>query len=157
MSANNTFNESPKTNQTVKIPFADLYPIIYEQLNNHRDVVIPVTGWSMQPTMYHLESDVTFTLPNLPLKENDIALFRMNNGKFIMHRVVKIYTDGSYKFQGDNNWTCEDHIQPNQIIATVKSFTRKGKTIDVNKSIPYKIYSRLWKYLRWLKIFVKKF
>ena len=123
-----------------RIPMEEMYPLMAEMLEKDGTVTFTVSGWSMQPMVYNLRDTVTLVKPQLPLKKYDLPLFRLDDGKFILHRVVKVYRNGNYKCQGDNRWEPEDNIRDDQIIGVVKSFNRKGKQIDVDKSFGYWLY-----------------
>lgn len=129
------------------IPLSFIYPSIKKAFEENKSFTIMISGWSMQPMVYNRRDTVTLIQPILPLKKYDLPLFRMDNDTFILHRVVKIYKDGTYKCQGDNRWEPEDHIRNDQIIGVVKSFNRNGKQIDVDKSFGYWLYTRTWKFL----------
>ena len=140
-----------------KVSLSDMYPIIQEMLDQDGTVTVKVSGYSMQPMVYNLRDTVTLKKPDLPLKKNDLPLYRMDDGRFVMHRVVKVYKDGTYKCQGDNCWVPEDNIRDDQIIGVVKSFNRNGKQIDVDKSFGYWLYTRTWKFLHPFKKYYKYF
>lgn len=133
----------------------DMYPLIEEMLSNNGEVTFTVSGWSMQPMLYHKRDSVTLIKPQFPLKKHDLPFFRMEDGQFLLHRVIKINKDGTYKCRGDNKWIVEDNISNEQIIGIVKSFNRNGKIIEVNKSIGYWFYTRFWKFLHPFKKYYK--
>ncbi|MBR7133553.1 MAG: GNAT family N-acetyltransferase [Clostridia bacterium] len=125
----------------------DMYPLIAEMLDKNGEVSFTVSGVSMQPMIYNRRDTVTLVKPRLPLKKYDLPFYLMDDGKFILHRVIKIHPDGTYECRGDNRWESEDNIRDDQIIGVVKSFTRNGKKTDVDKSIGYWLYTRTWKFL----------
>lgn len=129
----------------------EIYPLIEEMLDMHGEVTFTVSGWSMQPMIYNRRDTVTLVKPILPLKKYDLPLFLMDDGKFILHRVIKIHPDGTYECRGDNRWESEDNIRDDQIIGVVKSFNRNGKQIDVDKSFGYWMYTRTWKFFHYFK------
>ena len=139
------------------IPMGEMYPLMAEMLEKDGTVTFIVAGWSMKPMVYNRRDTVTLVKPQLPLKKYDLPLFRLDNGKFILHRVVKVYKNGNYKCQGDNRWEPEDNIRDDQIIGVVKSFNRNGKQIDVDKSFGYWLYTRTWKFLHPFKKYYKYF
>lgn len=139
------------------IPMGEMYPLMAEMLEKDGTVTFTVAGWSMQPMVYNRRDTVTLVKPQLPLKKYDLPLFRLDNGKFILHRVVKVYKNGNYKCQGDNRCEPEDNIRDDQIIGVVKSFNRNGKQIDVDKSFGYWLYTRTWKFLHPFKKYYKYF
>lgn len=146
-----------------KIPLSELYPIISELLELNGEVTFTVVGVSMQPMLYNKRDSVTIIKPNFPLKKNDLPFYRLDNGQFILHRVVRVNKDGTYDCCGDNCWNCECSIRDDQIIGIVKSFTRKNKKYNIDRSLGYYLYVRLWpllhhfkKYYRFVREFKKK-
>ena len=129
----------------------DLYPIIADILETNGTATFTVSGVSMQPMVYNKRDTVTLEKPNGPLKKFDLPFYLMDDGRFIMHRVIKVHKDGTYECRGDNCWVSEDPIREDQIIGIVKSFTRNGKKIDVNKSFGYFVYTRTWPLLHHFK------
>ena len=154
--------DKPSTEKNYRVPLEEMYPIIADALDAGRNVKIIVTGRSMQPMVYNRRDTVTLRKPDLPLKKYDLPFYRMDNGKFILHRVIKIHKDGTYECRGDNRNESEDHIRNDQIIGVVTSFTRNGKEISVD-NFWYKLYTRTWKFLhpfkkyyRYLPVFIRK-
>lgn len=132
------------------IPMEEMYPLIAEMLQIKGEVTFMVSGWSMQPMVYHRRDTVTLVKAELPLKKYDLPFYLMDNGKFILHRVIKIHPDGTYECRGDNRWESEDNIRDDQIIGVVKSFNRNGKEYSVN-SLGYWFYTRTWVILHHFK------
>ena len=122
----------------------DFAPMVKDIINNQGKVTFTVTGWSMQPMVYHRRDTVTLVKPKFPLKKYDLPFFCMDDGEFIMHRVIRINKDGTYECRGDNRWISEDNIRNDQIIGVVESFTRNGKVVKVDKSFLYYLYTRTW-------------
>ena len=140
-----------------EVQLSDLYPIIDRMIREDGKVTISVSGYSMQPMLYNKRDTVTITKPEFPLKKYDIPFFRLDDGRFVLHRIIKVYSDGTYKCRGDNRWEAEDHIRNNQIIGVVESFNRNGKTTHVDNSFGYWIYTRSWKFLHPFKKYYKYF
>ena len=138
-----------------RVPMEEMYPLIEEMLNKNGTVSITVVGQSMQPMLYNLRDTVTLIKPAGPLKKYDLPFFRTDEGKFILHRVIKINHDKSYECRGDNCWKSENNIRDEQIIGIVKSFVRDGKTIFVDRSVGYWFYSRTWKFFHPFKKYHK--
>ncbi len=140
------------------IPMEEMYPLISEMLNIKGEVTFTVSGWSMQPMVYHRRDTVTLVKPQLPLKKYDLPFYLMDDGKFLLHRVIKVETksdeDGKEKYiytcQGDNRWEPEKDITDDMIIGVVKSFNRNGKDHSVD-SFGYWLYTRTWRILHHFK------
>lgn len=134
----------------------DMYTIMQKALNTGGKVTFTVRGSSMQPMVYNDRDTVTLEKAILPLKKYDLPFYRLDNGKFIMHRVIGIHKDGTYECRGDNRWESEDNIRDDQIIAVVTSFNRNGKTISVH-NFWYLLYVRTWKFFHPFKKYHKYF
>ena len=132
----------------------EMFPVILETLEKNKHVTFTVTGWSMQPMIYNRRDTVTLSKASLPLKKYDLPFYRMDDGRFILHRVIKIHNDGTYECRGDNRWESEDNIRDDQIIGVVTEFTRNGKRISVN-NFWYKVYAHTWKFLHPFKKYYK--
>ena len=92
-----------------------------------------------------------------PLKKYDIPLYRRDDGRYILHRIVAV--GDTYTCRGDNQYEYEYGVRQNQMIAVVTSFTRGEKEISVTNFL-YRCYCVLWHYLRPVKKFlgrVKRF
>lgn len=137
-----------------KVNFNDMYPLIFEMLDNGGDVTLKVIGVSMQPMLYNNRDSVKIKRPDAKLKKNDIALFKGTNEQFILHRVKRINSNGSYDFCGDNCWTSEKDIRHEQIIGVVTEFTRNGKKHSVKEPL-YRLYVFSWPFLHHFKKYYK--
>lgn len=135
----------------------DIYPFILEALNNGSTATIVVSGISMQPMLYNGRDTVTLSKPKFPLKKYDLPLFRLDDGRFILHRVIDINKDGTYICRGDNRWESEDGIRDDQIIGVVTSFVRNGKRTVIKNSLLYFLYTRTWKVMHHFKKYYKYF
>lgn len=125
------------------VPMEELFPMIQELLTGGSTVQLTVTGISMRPMLMHGRDQVELTMPPSKLRRYDIPLYRRENGSFILHRIVKVEKDGSYTCAGDGQSVLETGIEEEQIIAVVRSFTRKGRKISCSDK-RYQMYVRVW-------------
>lgn len=120
-----------------------LSPIILEMLEEKLDIMITVTGTSMNPMLRHKKDKVVLTsCDKFNLKKGDIPLYRRSNGKYVLHRIVKV-KENSYDICGDNQCEIERDVPKTAVIAVVKAFERDGKMYACN-DIVYRLYWRLW-------------
>lgn len=85
--------------------------------------------------------------PKGRLKRLDIPLYRRPSdpeGKYVLHRILRVCGDGTYWICGDNRHWVEKGVRDEQIIGVLQAVVRDGKTVDLNKSWKYKLYSHLW-------------
>lgn len=99
----------------------------------------------MCPMLRHGADTVELSPLPLKLKKYDVVLYKRDNGKYVLHRIVK--TGETYTCIGDNQYFKETGLRRDQMIAVVTAFTRNGKNYTV-KSLGYRIYYRLWHYSR---------
>ncbi len=125
----------------VKVSLNLLAPIIENKISSGSTVEITVTGESMFP-LFHSERDKVILAPITKLKRKKICFYKRENGSYVLHRIIKIKKDGIYCV-GDNQVIIEGPLKPEQFIAEVQSFTRKGKFRKAN-SIWHKFYSCIW-------------
>ena len=83
----------------------------------------------------------------------DIPFYRRDDGKFILHRVVKV--DETYTCIGDNQFEPETGVRQDQVIAVVTAFTRGEKEHKVTE-LTYQIYCRVWHYSRPFRHFYRR-
>ncbi len=128
-----------------KINLSEIYPDIKNSIDNDGIVRLPITGTSMLPLLLHDRDTVDLVKCENP-KKGDIIFYRRDNGQFVLHRIIGTDENG-YVLCGDNQWFKEKGIKDHNIIAVVSFITRRGKTFSV-KSIPYRIYSSFWMFVR---------
>lgn len=138
------FMEQPRV---ITTNWRELSPLLADCLQEHMDVIIPITGTSMLPLLRAGRDRVMLTAANADaLKAGDIPLYRRRNGQFVLHRVVAVEPDG-YTMLGDSQTTCEPGIQPDQILAVVKGVYHGERYRPVTHWC-YRMYVRVWAALR---------
>lgn len=129
------------------VELSQLYDVMVEMLDANGKVNFNPRGTSMLPMLHNDGDRVVIAKPKKYLKKYDLPLYRRDNGQFVLHRIVKKPVDGVYTTCGDNQWELEKNINHSQVIGVVTEFYRSNKHYYVN-SIGYKIYCRLWVFLR---------
>lgn len=76
------------------------------------------------------------------LKRYDIPLYKRDDGKYILHRILKVRSE-DYVLCGDNQWHRETGITDKHIIGVLQAVVRDGKTIPVT-DWRMKLYAHLW-------------
>lgn len=118
-----------------------LMPLIRESLDMDKSVSFSPRGTSMLPLLRQGRDTVTLSPAPEKLKRHDVALYRRDNGAYVLHRVVK--AEDTYTFVGDNQYALERRIRPDQILAVMSAFTRKGRPVSVTAPA-YRCYCALW-------------
>lgn len=99
-----------------------------------------------------IDSVVLSPLPD-KLKKYDLPLYQREDGKYILHRIVKAGED--YTCVGDNQFVLEAGVRQDQMIGLVTSFFRDEREISVNAP-SYRLYCRFWHYSRPLRHFWRR-
>ncbi len=101
-----------------------------------------IEGVSMQPMLRQKRDTVVIRPPQGRLKKLDVALYRRESGKYVMHRVVQVLPDG-YVIRGDNCFFDETDITDREIIGVLTAFVRKGREHRSTDRL-YRLYARMW-------------
>lgn len=127
--------------QKQKIPMESLSELIRFQLENGGRANLMVTGNSMYPMLRSGVDMVELVPVTERQKKGDIILYRRDNGRYILHRIVKLTQEG-YICCGDNQVEKEP-VRHDQLLAVVDGFVRKGKPHSLN-NMGYRLYKILW-------------
>ncbi len=123
------------------ISLSEFSPVIEEVVNGGGKVKVLASGESMHPTIKDKTDTLTLSQVSGELKLNDIVLFKRDNGKLVLHRIIGENENG-FVLRGDSQWTTET-VKKEQIIAVLESVERNGKSID------YKKYDAFLPLIRW--------
>lgn len=104
---------------------------------------LTVTGTSMSPTLLPGRDRVRLiSVKQRPFRKNDIVFARRQNGGYVMHRVIRIHSDGSCTLNGDGQvWT--EEIYPGDVLGVADAVCRKGTWISCDHPM-YKLYVLCW-------------
>lgn len=137
------------------VPIEEMSPLITGLIAEGVDVTITVTGNSMKPLLTtHRDTVVLTKCDPLKLKVGDIPLYKRENGKYILHRIVKV-NDTTYDMAGDHQAETEYGVNKSQVLCVVKAFTRNGKLYTVTHPV-YRAYSWLWRIMLPMRGFVMR-
>lgn len=123
--------------RTVQVPMEELIKVIRLQLETADRATLAVTGYSMQPKLRQGRDTVILAPITGRLKPGDIALFRRENGRYVLHRVIYLTQDG-YQFCGDNQAQLE-FVSQTQLEGVVVGYIRNGKEY-ADKSFADRLY-----------------
>lgn len=136
-----------------KITFEEAMPLILEKLQSGGEVLFSPSGVSMRPALQEGRDTLVLVAPPAKLKNYDIALFKRENGQYVLHRVVKV--GESYTFIGDNQFDYEEGIMPAQIVALCSAYIRDGKRVSLD-SFGARAFARFWHHTRPLRRICRK-
>lgn len=105
-------------------------PEMRKALQNGKKAQFETHGFSMIPLLHDGGDSVILEQPRFPLKVNDVALCRTDDGRYVLHRVIAL-DNGGYTLRGDNCCTTEFCVGDSDVIGLACSFIRKGRVIDV--------------------------
>jgi len=134
---------------------SELSPVMTEVIDSGGEVTFTPSGISMLPMLHDRTDKVILTKAEFPLKKYDLPLYCRDDGRFILHRVVKVNSDGTYVMCGDNQWIKEYGIQDRHIIGIVKAFERNGKKHKCTET-SYMLYCKCWDKIYPLRKFYKR-
>lgn len=108
-------------------------------------VAVPVAGGSMVPFL-HDGDTVYLELPRFPIKEGDILLYTRPNGRYILHRVIRVNPDGSLWMSGDAQMELEYLPNTDCVHGLVTSALHKKKPNRPGQ-LRWWAYSHPWRWL----------
>ena len=129
----------------LSVSMDDLMPVFEESFAAGGSVKFSPKGVSMLPMIRQGIDTVTLSPIKTALKKYDIPLYRRDDGKYVLHRIVK--AGETYTCIGDNQFVVETGLRRDRMIAVVTAFTRGDREYTV-ESTTYRIYCRLWHYSR---------
>lgn len=108
----------------------ELYPIIDEVISSGGEFRLYPRGTSMMPLLREGLDSVLLVSPE-NVSVNDIALYKRDDGHFVLHRVVKI-KGGEYIMCGDNQYILERGITGAHLLARVKCVFREDTRVELD-------------------------
>lgn len=122
---------------------------IRELLKEGREVSFVITGSSMSPFLIHERDRILISPVNRPLKKGDMAFFRREGGRYVMHRICRIKKENGeeiYYFIGDAQDTIEGPIKQEQIFGLITAVERKGKILQKG-DFWWEFFEHIWLYM----------
>lgn len=112
------------------IPTEEYFFLVRRQLAENGQAYVRVTGSSMMPLLRHLRDGVIIVPPE-KVRRGDIVLFDRLNGRYALHRVIRVKKDG-FTMAGDNQWHVENGLPYGQIVGVAAWIDRGGKMMPCN-------------------------
>ena len=118
--------------------------LMEEAFREGKTATLIASGNSMTPLLHSGIDSVIFGECKDPqeLKRLDVPLYRRPDGKYVMHRIVKVNKD-SFDMCGDGQKEIEKNVPKSAVVAKAVGFIRKGRQFSVD-SPKYRIYSYVW-------------
>lgn len=112
-------------------------------------------GVSMYPMLRHRRDTIVVKPVDGRFKKYDVPVYK-SNGKYIMHRVIKVLPD-EYIIRGDN-CTNKEHVTDDMIIGRLDEFYRNPKDVTSDKLKNLKpVNMEGWKYKLYSRLIVKSY
>ena len=110
-----------------------------EELSRTGILHYTISGVSMLPLLHQHKDIVVIKKADGRLKKYDVALYKMPDGRYILHRILKV-REKDYIICGDNCIRREYGITDRNIIGVMTEYIRNGKPHSVNDA-GYRLYS----------------
>lgn len=141
---------------------SDVHKMTYQEIiDTYGECIFSPVGTSMLPLIKEGTDTVKLVKIYRPLKKYDVILYKRIDGHYVLHRIVKVHRN-TFDMIGDNQWSIEKDIQPQQIVALLEGIYHNEKYISV-EALSYKFYVRRRILFRWihrilyrLKVMLKK-
>lgn len=153
LSAAVTMKTDKKAGDTVRTSLEELMPLIRTQLKAGQSVRFFPKGTSMLPMLRETLDSVTISAAKDGLRKYDIALYKRDDGQYVLHRVIR--AGETYTFIGDSQFEEEQCVRADQVIAVVTGFCRKEREYSVS-DLSYQLYVRLWHLSRPMRRFWRR-
>lgn len=114
---------------------------IEEELERSGKILQTTIGDSMEPMLRNRQNIVVIEKADGLLKKYDLPLYRRPNGKYVLHRILKVRKN-DYIICGDNRIRRE--TVPREWIIGVVSGYYKGKKFISVKDRKYLLYVHIW-------------
>lgn len=132
--------KSKLTERTIDIPIDEWCALNFD--DTHINVKIQISGRSMQPLIRRNKDFVTIQPMTRKIIEGDIVLFKNVDGRYIIHRVKQIYSDG-IQTMGDNLMNPDAKIPKEAVLGYVTHIHRGRITIFVDTPM-WRRLGRFW-------------
>lgn len=121
------------------LPTETYFAMIRRELADEGRAYVRVTGRSMMPLLRHLKDGVIIQPPG-ELRPGDIVLFDRRNGRFALHRVIRVAGE-HFDMAGDNQWHVEYGLPAEQVMGTAVCILRGSRMIPC-KNFFVRLYAR---------------
>lgn len=119
----------------------------------HAHVPVTIAGNSMTPFLDPGDT-VFLDLPRRPIERGDVILFARFAQKYVLHRVVTVFPDGTLELLGDAQVRSE-RVRPEDVRAIVTGARKDGKLLDEN-SLRWRFFRDVWIRTRRMRPYVNR-
>ena len=122
-------------------PEVAMEPLL-QLLDEAEAVPLVISGGSMTPFLAHGRDTVYLSKVRTPLKRGDVALYQRDNGRYVLHRVVRA-ENGLYTMLGDAQTHREPGVREDQLRAVATAVRRKGRLLKKGDFL-WEFFARVW-------------
>ena len=119
----------------------------------HAHVPVTIAGTSMTPFLDPGDT-VFLDLPHRPIQKGDVILFARFSQKYVLHRVVGVFQDGSLELLGDAQIRSE-RVRPEDVRAIVTGARKAGKLLDEH-ALRWRFFRDVWICTRRVRPYVNR-
>lgn len=131
--------------ETVRIlPTETYFAMVREKLESSGQAYVRVTGNSMMPLLRNIKDGVIIE-PRGEIHAGDIVLFDRRNGRYALHRVIRVHED-RFDMAGDNQWHIEYGLPVDQVMGVAACIVRGDRRIPCSKK-SLRIHARVVTFL----------
>lgn len=112
---------------------------VIKALRNGEIIISHFSGTSMYPLLKSGKDRVVIAPVDGNLKNNDVPLYIGDNGKLVLHRIIRVKSDG-YIIRGDNLYRNEYNVTNAKIVGVLKGFYKGDKLYNCDTDFRYKLY-----------------
>lgn len=129
--------------------------VLKELLADGKQVSLAVTGSSMEPFLTGGRDQVLLVPVKRSLKKGDLVLFQRENGAYVLHRILRVTSEGCILI-GDGQQETEGPIQRERILGVAELALRNGESISEG-SFWWGFFEKIWIRMIPLRPVVRKF
>ena len=123
--------ESTERTESIRILPTEVYfSLVRRMLAETGQAYVRVTGTSMLPLLRPMRDGVVIR-PAGKLRPGDIVLCDRGNGRYVLHRVIRMGRDG-FTMAGDHQGHAEPGFSRDQVLGVVREIDRGNRRISVN-------------------------
>lgn len=112
---------------------------VIKALSNGEIIISHFSGTSMYPLLKSGKDRVVIGPVDIALKKNDVPLYKGDNGKLVLHRIIRVKSDG-YVIRGDNLYRNEYNVTDEKIVGVLKGIYKGEKLYNCDTDFWYKLY-----------------
>ena len=99
-------------------------------------------GDSMEPLLHDRRQTIVLKPLTGRAKKHDVVLVKRDDGQYVLHRVVKVLSDG-YLTRGDNRFHADAPVREEQVLARLDGYYH-GTTFVPVEAAKYRAYLAFW-------------